>query len=325
MKHYLITGLFAAVLLGACSNDTYTGSDRAGSKLNVNGTISNTNAATRVTTNGLASTWEAGDSIGLYTIGNGTDYANAKYTTDGAGNFTAANGDIYLLSEGAVTLNAYYPYKGDAQLSDGNYPFSIKDDNNAYVKHDFLFASTSVVRSSDAETTASLQFSHKMNRLVLTVKIDDASINAKEGDAIVYTLQDVITDGVFNTTSGTISSETAAGDVVFSGKYGSPAEVIYIPQTKKNVELLIKLGTKYFSAIIPSLASSGTESGYSYTYNITKTAEGVTVQLDKVGINDWVAGEGGDIEAEEKNHETAGTPSVGDWNNGGNIDMESKN
>lgn len=327
MKHYFITGLFAAALVGlsACSNDTYTGVDREGSLLNVNGTISNTNAATRVSTNGLASSWEAGDAIGLYTVDNGTDYANAKYVTDEAGNFTAADGDIYLLSDGAVTLNAYYPYKESTALSGINYPFSIKDDGNAYVKNDFLFGTTTVVRSDQPATTASLQFDHKMNRLVLTLKIEDTSLNVAEGDAIGYTLQDIITDGVFNTTTGAVTPAKTTGKVTFSGQYGQPTEIIYIPQTKKNVELLIKAGKKYYSAVIPSLAASEEESGYSYTYTITITEAGTTVKLDKVGINDWIAGEGGDIEAGEKNNETTGTPAADDWNNGGNIEMESKN
>lgn len=323
MKHYLITGLFAVILLSACSNDSYEGVDRAGSKLNITGTINN--ALTRVTTNGLAGSWEDGDAIGLYTVDNGTDFSNAKYTTDGTGSFKAAAGDIYLLTEGEVTLNAYYPYQESDELSNGIYPFSIKDDNDNYTIHDFMFATTTVTRGTEPESTASLRFSHKMNRLVLNLKVEDPGISINAGDAVTYTLNDIVTDGTFNTVNGTVTAESTTGKVVFTGAYGSSVEFLYIPQMKKDVELLIKIGTRYISALIPSLASSTDESGYSYTYNITKTQDAVTVKLENTGINDWNAGEGGDIEAGEKKQETASTPSVGDWNTGGSIEMTEQN
>lgn len=123
-----MTGLFTAAILSACTNGKYEGADRAGSKLTVKGIISNT--LSRVGTTGMVSSWESGDAIGVSTTGNGTDFFNMKYTTDESGNFSAANGDIYLLSEGIVGLNAYYPYKEDTELSGGIYPFSIKDDNH---------------------------------------------------------------------------------------------------------------------------------------------------------------------------------------------------
>lgn len=323
MKYFIITGLFAATLLSACSNDTYEGIDRAGAKLNVTGTISN--ALTRVSTNGLASSWEDGDAIGLYTTNNGSEFSNAKYTTDGTGSFKAAAGDVYLLSDGEVTLNAYYPYKEDSQLNNGVYPFSTKDDNNAYVANDFMFATTSVTRGTEKETSAALQFSHKMNRMVLNLKVDDPSFTVKDGDAVTYTLQDIVTDGTFNTTTGAITAEKTTGKVTFSGTYGSAVDIIYIPQVKKDVELLIKIGDKYLSAVIPSLASSEDESGYSYTYTITKTTGKVTVKLENTSINDWNAGQGGDIEAEEKKQETTSAPAVGDWNAGGAIDVTEQN
>lgn len=323
MKHFIITGLFAATLLSACSNDMYEGIDRAGAKLNITGTINN--ALTRVATNGLSSSWEDGDAIGLYTANNGTDFANTKYTTDGTGSFKAAAGDIYLLSEGEVTLNAYYPYKENNELSNGIYPFSIKDDNNTYVPNDFMFATTSVARGAEDETTTSLRFSHKMNRMVLNLKVEDPQFTVKEGDAVTYTLRDIVTDGMFNTITGAVTAETATDKVIFSSTYGSPVDLIYIPQVKKDVELLIKIGDKYLSAIIPSLASAAEESGYSYTYTITKTQSKVTVKLENTSINDWNTGQGGDIESEEKEQETTSSPSVGDWNAGGSIEMTEQN
>lgn len=323
MKHYLITGLFAAVLLSGCSNDTYKGDDRAGARLILSGTINK--EMSRVTSSGLSSIWDNGDSIGLYTVNNGTDFANVKYTTDGSGSFKAADGDTYLLADGLVTLNAYYPFKASEELSDGVFAFSVTDESGTYAASDFMFASTAVARGDEAETQATLQFSHKMNRLVLNLKSEDPDFTAEEGETLTYTLQDIKTGGTFNTTTGTITPDGTTGKVVFTGLYGSPAQVLYIPQVKTDTELLIKIGKKYITATLPSLAASEDESGYSYTYNITKTRNGVIVSLVNTGINDWNAGEGGDIEAEEKKQETAGKPSVNDWNNGGNIDMSEQN
>lgn len=194
-----------------------------------------------------------------------------------------------------------------------------------YVAHDFLFAAAALTRGPGEETAATLQFSHKMNRLVLNLNVDDPEVNAKEGDAVTFILPGITTDGTFNVNSGEITPESITDKVVFTGIYGQPTSLLYIPQMKSNVELLVKIGTKYFSAVIPKLATSEDESGYSYTYTITKTRENVIVKLENTSINDWNAGEGGDIEAEEKHQETTGIPSVGDWNNGGDIELAEPN
>lgn len=308
--------MLAVAMFSGCSND-YEGRDWAGVRMSLSGVISN-GTGTRVATDGEGNTWEAGDAIGVSTSGNGTDYANHKYSTvNGDGNFATDAGDIYLLSAGEVGLTAYYPYKEDEKLSGGVFNFSISDDIGNYVANDFLFASGKVTRGESNKTqSVSLAFDHMMNRLKLT-------LSGFENTQVTYTAQNIITDGAFNTTTGVIENSTAKGNVTFAGT-GAAAYLIFPPQDTQNVNLNIKIGDKYYTATIPTLASTTGAGGVTLNYTLTIKEEQVTVTLSGITVNGWGTQEGGNIEAGEKESTTNGTANGGTWGGGTNISMSEK-
>lgn len=282
--------------------------------MSLNGVISN-GAHSRVATDGEGNKWEAGDAIGVSTMGNGTDYTNHKYATlSGNGNFTTEAGDIYLLSKNEISLTAYYPYKEADELNSGLYEFSIRNQESTYVPHDFMFAQAKVTREKDAEfQNVNLAFDHKMNRLRLTL-IDH------EAEEVEYTLQDVITDGTFNTATGEIVNAATASNVKIAG-VGAATYLIYPPQGTKDVALNIKLGEDYYAGILPTLASSTATTGVTLNYNITLKEKQVLITLNGITVNGWGNEEGGDIEAGEKENTTQGSANGGTWGGGSHIDM----
>lgn len=316
MKHYLLTGMLAVAMFSDCSND-YEGRDWTGVRMSLSGVIGS-GAGTRVAVDGEGNAWEAGDAIGVSTSGNGIDYTNHKYSTaNGDGNFATEAGDIYLLSAGEVGLTAYYPYKEDEKLSGGVFNFSISDDEGNYVAQDFLFASSKVTRGESTTTqNVNLTFNQMMNRLKL-------SLSGHEDIQVTYTAQNIITDGTFNTTTGAIENSTAKGDVTFAGT-GTAAYLIFPPQDSQNVNLNIKIGEKYYTATIPTLASETGTGGVTLNYTLTIKEEQVTVTLNGITVNGWNTQEGGNIEAGEKESTTNGTDNGGTWGGGTNIDMSEK-
>lgn len=308
--------MLAVAIFSGCSND-YEGQDWSGVRMSLSGVIGR-DAGTRVAPDGEGNTWEAGDAIGVSTSGNGTDYTNHKYSTvNGDGNFATEAGDIYLLSSGEVSLTAYYPYKENEELSDGVFNFSISDDEGKYVAQDFMFASGKVTRGESTKTqNVNLTFDHMMNRLKLT-------LSGHENEQVTYTAQNIITDGTFNTTTGAVGNSTSKGDVTFAGT-GTAAYLIFPPQDTQNVNLNIKIGEKYYTATIPTLATTSGESGVTLNYALTIKAEQVTVTLSGITVNGWDWQEGGNIEAGERENTTNGTADGGTWGGGTNIDMSEK-
>lgn len=316
-----MVGLFAIALLCGCSNDSYEGRDWAGVKLSIQGAIG-TSDGTRVTNAGNVSTWDVNDAIGVYTNGNGTDFSNVMYLAkDVVGNFSTLS-DIYLLTESEVSLAAYFPYKEDGDLTGGVYSFSIIDEDNAYVSNDFLFASTTTTRGTSTDKVdVKFLFAHKMNRLLLTLNVTDSELNVKDGDAVAYKLNGVVTNGTFKTTDGTVTLGKTTGSMNLSGKYGKTVSIIYAPQTTTNLPLTINVGGRYYTAVLPTLATTEAPSGVSLEYEVNIKGDGVTISLINTGIDNWKPETGGSIDAGEQEPETTCDAKGDTWDEGGAIEV----
>lgn len=327
--------MFAAALLSACSNDYEGHADVAGVKLDLNGIINDN--STRVDAEGDGNKWANGDAIGVYTENNGNnDATNVKYTNSAnaavKGTFSSDKA-IYLVTADTVKVIAYYPYIADDDAdwdSSSKYNFNIAGGtDNAYKAYDFMHViNGEVVRNSDAASQeVSLAFSHKMNRVKLTMK----GITIADTDEVTYTLEGIKTKGTFNTKTGEIELDDTKGTVMFSGS-GNTASIIYAPQTCTKLPLTIKVsntsGDTYYTTTLPSLktgdADKTTTDGTTLNYDVTVKDTGATVTLTGITINGWGTYDGGSVDAKVEEESTTSDASVTDWTGGTTIESQSK-
>ena len=160
-----------AIVLAACSTD-----DNESLEVSTNGCIAtlsiNANIAESVTrVDSLdATTFEAGDTIGLYILNsNGDAYGDAEDSYNVPAVFDGSNWtlltDVYL-SDTTAHITAYYPYNeeiGNALPTSTNSTMDISGGDS-----DPLFSSENTANSENNEVT--LTFEHALSRLTFSVK-----------------------------------------------------------------------------------------------------------------------------------------------------------
>ena len=159
------------IVLAACSTD-----DNESLEVSTNGCIAtlsiNANIAESVTrVDSLdATTFEAGDTIGLYILNsNGDAYGDAEDSYNVPAVFDGSNWtlltDVYL-SDTTAYITAYYPYNeeiGNALPTSSNSTMDISGGDS-----DPLFSSENTANSENNEVT--LTFEHALSRLTFSVK-----------------------------------------------------------------------------------------------------------------------------------------------------------
>jgi hypothetical protein len=204
-RKLLITAVLSAALT-ACSSDSIDNPTRGRAVAQVVAGVEN---MTRMS----GTTWEVGDSIGVFAIGSDqttTDmteqYTNAKYTfANGSdtsiGSFTAKHKDAvyYNNNDEVVTFAAYYPYQADAK----NFTIDTRDNSAAgQRKIDILFASGACgsYASPTLYFTGDNEFHHVMSKLSFNIKCstdDGFATSALPDDAKVY-ISGLVHDGAID-------------------------------------------------------------------------------------------------------------------------------
>ena len=272
----------AAAVLTACNNDENnvidTGSSQATFTAAING---------QVNTRAFDQTWEAGDAIGISGTSGSTVYTNVQYvTTGGNGNFTAgtSGNEIYYQDDNSVTFTAYYPWTNLA--ADAT---TITADTRAQASQsdfDFLWSRQT---GSKASPNVQFIFTHKMVKLVLTIKKGDG-VSYQEVQDAVLSLGGFKNNGSFNVTDGTATAtgDNLTADWTFAGNstetdYNAPLSKDDAAET---VAYTLILFPQVFSSPLPITAITGGQS-FSATLNFTKANENAS---DTDAQNEWVAG-----------------------------------
>ena len=272
----------AAAVLTACNNDENnvidTGSSQATFTAAING---------QVNTRAFDQTWEAGDAIGISGTSGSTVYTNVQYVTTGVnGNFTAgtSGNEIYYQDDNSVPFTAYYPWTNLA--ADAT---TITADTRAQASQsdfDFLWARQT---GSKASPNVQFIFTHKMVKLVLTIKKGDG-VSYQEVQDAVLSLGGFKNNGSFNVTDGTATAtgDNLTADWTFAGNstetdYNAPLSKDDAAET---VAYTLILFPQVFSSPLPITAITGGQS-FSATLNFTKANENAS---DTDAQNEWVAG-----------------------------------
>lgn len=154
-KHSIFSMAVASLILGSCSNETnnpemdYSNGD---GKANFNINVA---SLSRTVTDGLQTTFEPDDQIGIY----GTnETVNTPITLQG----TTWTGDVFLpLTGQTATYYGYYPYNESISTTEYKFDYSVATDQSTdYNDSDLLLAKSGNVSSSDR--TIQLTFKHAL-------------------------------------------------------------------------------------------------------------------------------------------------------------------
>ena len=300
------TFMVVIILLGAitflsCSNDIETANTEdvgVSFMAGISQKVVDSNSGTRAYDN----VWEANDAIGVFMFEHGASEKleeNRKYiTTGGDGAFSPASGnDIYYPMNGSqVDFMAYYPYTTTlgAITLEGT-TLTVNVENQAVQKDlDLLWAENKTGHSkSQGSTGVELQFSHRLAKLIINVKVGDGVEGVLEG--MTMTIKNMYTQNTFNLLDGTLNDQPSNindiipykvdNDKVASG-YIASFEAIVIPNdyaALDGVKMEFLAGSNTYTW---EMGAVTIESLNKYTYDIVLNRTGV--EVNGGSITGWI-------------------------------------
>ena len=301
MKNMYLWVAISLMFLAACNNeDEAVSTDPMDYPAEIRGVVKDY-AATE-TTKTVSSIWTEGDAIGVTTAAGiskisyiMTDDRNVKYAYNAEKDVfqvVSKEGEdhtIYFKGPYTMSMTAYAPYTGERGTLAGVIQASTtseKQVGTARATIDFLYAEGG---GSQTNPRVEFQFFHKMSHLVLAFKAG----GGLELDDISYTLKNIILDGSFDTSAGSVASGKTTGNINMSLAKGKEmnSSVIVFPQKLASTLLLeLAMGGKTYAQPI----GNGIDliSGNTYIFDVTIAPQSMTVSPAK--IEDWIWGENSD-------------------------------
>ena len=319
MRKSILFASMAALIMSSCSSNEFDfGGSDAGSKLQVSASIH------ELQTRAHETSWDANDAIGVSDADKNT---NVKYvTTSGDGVFTSDN-VIYLLGDESHSFTAYYPYNESVSAENKTITF----DEPA----DYMYGTASATRQNP---NASFTFTHKMSELSFTVT-DGTSTNSSSAKAwtradgnettgsesttasSTITLHDVVLNGKFDTSNGTVTAGTNKGDLTISFTPGQKSSFILPPQSFEggNVKISVNHNGKTFGGTL-SLDKTTEGNDIQYGLTINKENQQTVLAISSKTITGWTPVDKGNQDLAEK--EAENVLEIGDFllNDGSVVD-----
>lgn len=319
MRKSILFASMAALIMSSCSSNEFDfGGSDAGSKLQVSASIH------ELQTRAHETSWDANDAIGVSDADKNT---NVKYvTTSGDGVFTSDN-IIYLLGNESHNFTAYYPYNESVTAENKIITF----DEPA----DYMYGTASATRQNP---NASFTFTHKMSELSFTVT-DATSTNSSSAKAwtradgnetsgsesttasSTITLHDVVLNGTFDTSDGTVTAGDKKGDLTISFTPGQKSSFILPPQSfeGRNVKISVNHNGKTFGGTL-SLDKTTEGNDIQYGLTINKENQQTALVISSETITGWTPVNKGNQDLAEK--EAENVLEIGDFllNDGSVVD-----
>lgn len=279
-----------ALTLAACNNDNENLNDGPVAAQ----FIADITPATRVNSEGID--WTDGDRIGV----TGAGFTNVPYKREN-GKFVTDGTTIYFNDTETHTFHAYYPYQSDG----GTVTVSTAADKQG-PGIDFLFASgaTGDTHNPTVSFTDKTDkggpdnsFHHCMSLIKFTFKAGDGII-FNETEPSGYTVDGLKLEGTFDTATGT-TAVTAASESPITMQLGgaTTSQVIILPQgVTTSLDLTVSFNGLDYTATLPNPSKPDANqfsAGYAYTYNITLSNNGITVEEPE--IKPWEPGDSNDV------------------------------
>lgn len=275
-----------------------------------------------------ATTFEAGDKVGIYLGAPGADnnptapasgkYKNMEYTLNGQA-WTGA--PIYWQSATQKhTLYAYYPFAGNpgTAAADNKLPVSIAQDQNAnggkgYKAADYMWKQVVVAPTN---SPVALTLNHGMSLIKVTMTQGDGFAELSDVAALAPSIRgSIYKAGTWNLADGTIAATTTGADAAYSeitpyvvdksADVAAPSLTYYaivMPGTQFSdgsefVSLAADDGTTYaYKLALTGGGDLATKAGE--YYHFTLTAKKVGIVLNAFTIGAWAPGtdESGDAD-----------------------------
>ena len=279
-----------ALTLAACNNDNENLNDGpVAAKF-----IADITPATRVNSEGTD--WTDGDRIGI----TGAGFINIPYVRE-SGQFVPEDKTIYFNDIETKTFNAYYPYQSDG----GTVTVSTAADKQG-TGIDFLFASGATGDTHNPEVSFTDKtdkggednsFHHRMSLIKFTFKPGDGLI-FNETEPAGYTLDGLKHEGTFDTATGTTAVTAAANSPITMQLGGATtSQVIILPQgVTTSLDLKVSFNGLDYTTTLPNPSkpeANQFSAGYAYTYNITLSNKGITVEEPE--ITPWEPGDSNNV------------------------------
>lgn len=302
MRKSILFASMAALIMSSCSSNEFDfGGSDAGSKLQVSASIH------ELQTRAHETSWDANDAIGVSDADKNT---NVKYiTTSGDGVFTSDN-VIYLLGDESHDFTAYYPYNESVTAENKIITF----DEPA----DYMYGIASATRQNP---NASFTFTHKMSELSFTVtdatsnnnssakawtRADENETTGSESTTAssTITLHDVVLNGTFDTSDGTVKAGDKKGDLTISFTPGQKSSFILPPQSFEggNVKISVNHNGKTFGGTL-SLDQTTEGNDIQYGLTINKENQQTALVIKSKTITGWTPVEKGNQDLAEKEAE----------------------
>lgn len=259
MKHwnYILPAGFLAVLLmgGGCSENTSPVDEIEDSNVM---TFNVLHPGQRAETTRVTSTaFENGDRVGLFlTTADAPLEVSGNYVNNAVLAFDGAqwtpNRPIYW-DGGTYNIYAYYPYQSSVSSVD-DLPFAVDTDQSSadsYEACDFLWASNPGV--SAGNSPVSLQFSHRMSRLLIRlVKGEDYEGDLPD-EAEVY-IHNTVPQATIDLSAGVVTRDTyATSQTIRARSLGNHQyAAILVPQRLDNRQPLVEVIMKGVSYLYES-------------------------------------------------------------------------
>lgn len=290
MKTRFFAFAVLALTLAACNNDNENLNDGPVAAQ----FIADITPATRVNSEGTD--WTDGDRIGV----TGAGFTNVPYKREN-GKFVTDGTTIYFNDTETHTFHAYYPYQSDG----GTVTVSTAADKQG-ADIDFLFASgaTGDTHNPTVSFTDKTDkggpdnsFHHCMSLIKFTFKAGDGII-FNETEPSGYTVDGLKLEGTFDTATGT-TAVTAASESPITMQLGgaTTSQVIILPQgVTTSLDLTVSFNGLDYTATLPNPSKPDANqfsAGYAYTYNITLSNNGITVEEPE--IKPWEPGDSNDV------------------------------
>lgn len=293
--------LASALLVGmaACSNDE-TGNATGNATTGDADTALFTGSIEAPHTRAFDQTWENGDAIGISGTTGDKTYTNIRYNyaDAGDGTFTAASEKICYQDGESVTFTAYYPW-GESLTASSTITADTwgQADQKTF---DFLFAQA----DGQKDVKVNFDFTHRMSKLVLTVKAGADMTYDDVKDAVCY-LENFVHDGTFDRTTGTatatgtpcvlwaFANNTADGEASFNtptiSENEAESSVSYtlilfpqsFPSSAGNLSFAAETGGNTYSAEIDLSKVTGNDNANELKAGAQNN---ITVNLNKTGL-----------------------------------------
>lgn len=319
MRKSILFASMAALIMSSCSSNEFDfGGSDAGSKLQVSASIH------ELQTRAHETSWDVNDAIGVSDADKNT---NVKYvTTSGDGVFTSDN-VIYLLGDESHDFTAYYPYNESVTAENKIITF----DEPA----DYMYGIASATRQNP---NASFTFTHKMSELSFTVtdatsnnnssakawtRADENETTGSESTTAssTITLHDVVLNGTFDTSDGTVKAGDKKGDLTISFTPGQKSSFILPPQSFEggNVKISVNHNGKTFGGTL-SLDETTEGNDIQYGLTINKENQQTALAISSKTITGWTPVVKGNQDLAEK--EAENVLEIGDFllNDGSVVD-----